>query len=280
MPASYPAMVCLLLLLTQPLRVVTTGDSLTVGYGGGRMQTTVDEAPFVADVVRVAQGGCTTDRYLALEPEPVTQAPVDFVELVQDEDPDVILLMLGTNDAIQSVGQPERLTRFDANLRTIVERFANWQNSRGETPSILLATVIPILAENRTEAAALVEDEINPTIRQVAAEYGLRCIDLNEQIQQQPAWTTWYNDGIHLWSQGALGYWWLAERFASAVPQLGRLEGCPCLGDLDCSGRVDLADLGQLLANFGQLDGDLNFDDNTDLIDLQLLLSRFGSRCD
>jgi hypothetical protein len=60
----------------------------------------------------------------------------------------------------------------------------------------------------------------------------------------------------------------------------------PCPGDLDASGRVDLADLSALLTNFGGAsgadpgDGDLDGDGDVDLADLSGLLTVFGSSCD
>jgi glucose/arabinose dehydrogenase len=58
-----------------------------------------------------------------------------------------------------------------------------------------------------------------------------------------------------------------------------------CVGDVNCNGAVDLADLSTLLAHFGTLsgataaDGDLDGNDTVDLADLAVLLSRFGATC-
>ncbi len=60
----------------------------------------------------------------------------------------------------------------------------------------------------------------------------------------------------------------------------------PCLGDLDGDDDVDLADLAQLLSNYGVTggatyeDGDLDEDGDVDLADLATLLSVYGTVCE
>lgn len=62
-------------------------------------------------------------------------------------------------------------------------------------------------------------------------------------------------------------------------------DECDCPGDLDGDWDVDLADLAQLLANYGTpsgaiyTDGDLDFDGDVDLSDLAALLAVYGTTC-
>lgn len=55
-----------------------------------------------------------------------------------------------------------------------------------------------------------------------------------------------------------------------------------CIGDVNNSGTVDLADLNIVLANFGTAssDGDANGDGLVDLADLNMVLANFGDVCD
>lgn len=65
----------------------------------------------------------------------------------------------------------------------------------------------------------------------------------------------------------------------------GMPAGCSLAGDLDSDGNVNLADLTQLLSNFGMTggavasDGDSDGDGDVDLADLTALLSNFGLSC-
>ena len=66
---------------------------------------------------------------------------------------------------------------------------------------------------------------------------------------------------------------------------LGVELGTPCPGDLDGDNDVDITDLAQLLANYGESggvtysDGDLDGDGDVDLADLAALLGVYGSAC-
>lgn len=76
-----------------------------------------------------------------------------------------------------------------------------------------------------------------------------------------------------------------------AVPCGGDFDGArldrswPCFGDLDFDYDIDLADLSQLLSNYGVTggavyeDGDLDEDGDVDLSDLSALLSVYGTTC-
>ena len=59
-----------------------------------------------------------------------------------------------------------------------------------------------------------------------------------------------------------------------------------CFGDLDGDNDIDLADLAQLLSNYGETsgmtyeDGDLDADGDIDLADLAALLAVYGTVCE
>jgi hypothetical protein len=67
---------------------------------------------------------------------------------------------------------------------------------------------------------------------------------------------------------------------------MGACEFQHCPGDLDGDNDIDLADLAQLLGNYGTPsgalyeDGDLDTDSDVDLADLAALLGVYGTSCD
>jgi len=60
-------------------------------------------------------------------------------------------------------------------------------------------------------------------------------------------------------------------------------DECECPGDVDQDGDVDLADLTQLLAHYGEsgpnIPGDFDFDGDVDLKDLTVMLANYGRPC-
>ena len=93
--------------------VVTTGDSLTVGYGLQRLQSAFDAAEYDATVYTVASPGCTSARFSGREWDSVTQSKHDFVDDILALDPDVVCFQLGTVDALYCLSDPDR---FDVHL--------------------------------------------------------------------------------------------------------------------------------------------------------------------
>ena len=77
----------------------------------------------------------------------------------------------------------------------------------------------------------------------------------------------------------------IADGTSQDINNNGIPDECECLGDLDGDNDIDLADLAQLLANYGTTagatyeDGDIDADGDVDLSDLAALLSVYGTTC-
>lgn len=271
----YVVMLCL---IGGPVKVVPTGDSLTNGYGGGRLQNSFNAAGYPAAVERVACGGTTSRKYTAQDPDACTGAPRDFTQDVLVLDPDAVVFMLGTNDAFRSVEDPNYFAGYQQDLLGVFTRLRAAVNERGRHPVVVVSTLIPVLAD--PEVDALVADVYNPWLRNVTGQFGFAALDLHAEIQQEPNWPSFYSDGIHLWANNAAGYLWMADRVRDRVMLALEEQGCRCFADLDCDQQVGLSDLAILLGAFGgDAAGDINQDGVTDLSDLAGLLSMFGLQC-
>lgn len=208
--------------------VVATGDSITDGYARifGRLQFALDELePGMAQGRVAALSGHSTGMYLN----------ADGVGLSMTHDPDVVAIMLGTNNVIRRVWAPSDLTlaNYARDMTAIITAFRDARNSAGVRPKILLLTPPPVIrmpagvsttAPNPEDADRFLNDEVIPWI---LAQEGVtvdRVLDINALIRAQPNWSRFYNDGVHLWGDGESGYRLIAgavaeESLRLAVPE-------------------------------------------------------------
>lgn len=211
--------------LAAPLRVVATGDSQTKNYSP-RLAAALAARGITADVSAVASGGATSATYTGQIADPHASPPVahDFVADALASDPDIVLFMLGVNDAFQN-----RFDQFTADISSVFDRLATATNSRGRRPKVIVATNIPVL-DNPTDAKyaaadALLDSQFNPWLKSQALEHGFALLDLNRRIQNQTGYQNWYSDDgatpghVHLWGtdRAGAGYNWMADQFARAI---------------------------------------------------------------
>jgi len=267
------------------LGVVATGDSLTVGYAPERLQRAFDVAGVSAEVGTVATSGCNSARYVGEKRDPFTVTYRDYAAEVLDLDPDVIIFMLGTNDALSSI--PAAFGQYTERITGVFDRFDAAVNSRGIHPVVFVSTLLPILSDDPQSSAyaagQLIDGLYNPWLHQQAGNYGFELIDINARIQTVDDWQDLYSpDGIHLWGQtpeGLSGYTWLAGQIQNAVTSV--IPAPPTPGDADGDNDVDMDDFVIFKRNFGigtTLDaGDFDLDDDVDLTDFVLLKTNFGT---
>ncbi len=107
---------------------------------------------------------------------------------------------------------------------------------------------------------------------------GSPCIDTGDPgVQQQPGELD-IDGQLRVWDGNGDG---------PAIVDMGADEfDSPCPGDIDHDGEINLADLAQLLTNYGlasgaaYAEGDLDFDGDVDLSDLATLLTAYGTTCE
>jgi len=152
--------------------VLCAGDSLTAEAYPGMLRQALKTDGIRARVINRGRSGNTTGEYLRY-----LRGAADRLKA---ETPDLILLQLGTND-VRFDGDRTALPDFDRNLREVVRIFGDFRNRAGR-PSVLLLATIPPVPETApfpfTPASARrVVEEINPSIRALAAEAGIPLVD-------------------------------------------------------------------------------------------------------
>lgn len=204
-----------------PLTVVAAGDSQTVRYYP-YLSAALANCERLANTVRVAAGGMRSTHFDGSAV--LTTSADDYVAVVEAADPDVILFMLGVNEAYADGPAVSQFSGFKLHMSGILDRFDAMTNSRGQNPYVLLGTIPPMdpvrnLAYTGYASATgcndRIEDWYNPWIREAAAARGYALIDLWALINADPA-NLLGPDGLHFNSAGSLA---VAGAFAAAVPE-------------------------------------------------------------
>ena len=291
------------------LTIVTTGDSNTVGF-----------SPNLLDTLRVQQGlnirplsiasngadaasytGLTVDRNYQPAPAKHHQAvdaingPVYAVagsygsKIEPNPEPDVIVVMLGTNDAVGTFRFGlQNWQTYKTQMSGVYDYLTTATTPGGKRPEIFVATPLPILADPSSAisvlAAQFVDTVMAPWIREqvaalAAAGRGIHLIDINQTIKQQPNWQSLYSDdGVtqghyHLFGTG--GYTWLATEVLHAIlDQHG--------GDANLDGVTNgldwtvLADRFMRPGNWSQ--GDFNHDGMVNGLDYNVWADNYENR--
>lgn len=255
-----PELLITLTLLSSPIAVTTTGDSNTTGYSPVRLQQTFNAGSVESSVTAHAEGGLDTQEWLEN----------GFASAVLADDPDVILYMMGTNDAFGHVENPFV-------LGSTVQRIGMAFDQLATGPAVpTIATLLPVL--NRPIENANVQ-AINVWLRAESHARGWFLLDVNWFIQQESGWQDFYNDDVHLWATvsgvPAAGYWWLSSLFRDAsvhslLPADGNFDGVVDLGDYTWWGD----NFGSSVPNFRT--ADYNDDGLVDIGDFTLWGEQFG----
>lgn len=116
------------------------------------------------------------------------------LEVAKQFKPDIVILMLGTNDAYTYLKQNS--TEFTNDYLTIIDEF----QSLSKKPTIYLVEPIPIYSNQVSLSDELLVQKIIPDIQQVANQTGLKVIDAHTPLQNHPEL---YLDGIHPTADGA-----------------------------------------------------------------------------
>ena len=261
--------------------VVATGDSLTNGYNYNQENPpTIIELDFIdsgtdASVVKLSTGGLRSTQYVGLEINPHNEDYRYYDDEVLAEDPDVILFMLGTNDAFQS--DTYFYDEYQQYIGGVFDKFKAHLNSRGNHAKVVVAVPTPILSDSPGDTYDLANQRLDtlyaPWLRTTAPAYGFHLLDLNLLIQQESGWQDWYRDHVHFWGTG---YDWMAQQFHDAALSLDRPADFD--NDVDIDGSDFLSwQRGCRLTGAHHFEGDADGDQCVGASDLAIWRQDFGS---
>jgi acyl-CoA thioesterase I len=107
--------------------------------------------------------------------------------------PDIVVMMLGTNDAYLS---SQQRSNFIADYTTLINSFQTLSSK----PKIYILIPPPVFENNLELNGTIVENEILPLVKQTANSLGLPLIDVHTVLLNH---TEDFKDGVHPNSEGA-----------------------------------------------------------------------------
>jgi alpha-L-fucosidase 2 len=107
--------------------------------------------------------------------------------------PNIVVLMLGTNDAFLSSGQR---SNFTSDYKTLITQFQALKSN----PKIFLVVPPPVFNNTIGLPPTVLGNEVIPLVRQTANELVLPLIDGYTPLVNHPEY---FKDGVHLNSQGS-----------------------------------------------------------------------------
>ena len=201
-PASYD----------HPVRVACVGDSITMGVGTldpatqsypNQLQTILGSG---WEVKTFAAGGRTLLR---------KQDPMDHHRAMKYQ-PDVVIIMLGTNDARQATWDKHG-AEFVSDYQGIIKDFLGIATH----PKVWLCLPVPAFPEHWGISEKLIAGTVIPAIQEAATGSRVPTIDLHTPLADKKAW---FPDAVHPNKDGAHR---IAELVAAAISKTAAPASAP-----------------------------------------------------
>ena len=190
--------------LKDEYRIACVGDSLTAGHYWANesypsyLSKAVDERFKVENcgvngISITGYGGSWNDPEMRYIKQDVYQKSVNF-------NPDIIAIMLGTNDATGwTNAEANFLDYYRILLDSYIELFPDAQ--------FIMMVSPPCVSPNQFNIPNdTIRDKVNPIQRDLANEYGFEVLDLREEFEANENYVDEYlrpNDGVHFTAKGA-----------------------------------------------------------------------------
>ncbi len=170
-----------------PIRVTCVGDSLTRGT-----EYTIDLWKSLGPnyvVCDLGVGGAAVAQSTGMD---YSRQPA--FEVAMKFKPNIVIIMLGTNDAITDLNETN--TAFIADYSALVHQF----QSLSPKPTIWLVEPPPIYNNTVSHSNDILVQNVIPNIIQVASQTNTHLIDANTPLINHPEL---YTDGVHPSADGA-----------------------------------------------------------------------------
>jgi lysophospholipase L1-like esterase len=171
----------------QPIRVACVGDSITRGTEYTLYLWEKLGANYVLSDFGV--GGVT----VSLKSESAYMNATAF-ELAKQFQPDIVVVMLGTNDADNDLNASKE--QFITDYLTLINEF----QSLSTKPQVYIVLPPPIFENDANLNGTLLAQLIIPSIREVANLTGVRLADAYTPLRDHP---DYFGDGVHPKVEGA-----------------------------------------------------------------------------
>jgi lysophospholipase L1-like esterase len=174
--------------LTGLVRVACVGDSITEGSGYPEDLQLMLGGNYWVGNFGVCGSTVRLDADLPYMNQQAFQQAKNF-------HPSIVVIMLGTNDAKENAANAD--AHFQADYRKLIEAYQTLQTS----PSVWLVKPPPLFENSLNLTNTNLEQNIIPSIDQVANELALPIINVNLALTNH---TEYFGDGVHPNSDAAL----------------------------------------------------------------------------
>jgi acyl-CoA thioesterase-1 len=186
---------------THKIRVAAIGDSNTYGLGVALDHRSANSYPgqlqsLLGPDYEVLNYGLNSRTLLSTGNKPYTAER--FFTLSQRAQPNVVLIMLGTND---SKPQNWNAAEYEKQLET----FATTYRNLASKPAVYLLTPPAAFANSALIDPQVIADQVVPIVIRVGAKLNLPVIDIYAVTKNH---SSWFSDGIH---PNAAGYKLIAD---------------------------------------------------------------------
>jgi lysophospholipase L1-like esterase len=161
--------------------ILCAGDSITEADYPYFLHKILKKEGIRGKVLNYGRSGFTSGEYLNFLRDNKNRLAV--------EQPDFILLQLGTNDVRLDYDSTSG-EEFYSNMKEIIKIFGDFRNRSGKKSEILLATIPPIpegsLFPFTSESQTRATEEINPYLKKISAEEKVILVDNYTPFVQSP----------------------------------------------------------------------------------------------